>query len=480
MAPQTPDQPTAKGTNTHTRNQPTKTLFVFQFTGVLQDITPIPPKPNTHPKTRTQNHPVYKYYTLINTWERVELAEQEAERPRAMLYTQQAAGLAIQQRQDSNDRDFVWLEVNSYHVVNVYRESDTSQMIEYVTGLQIPLNFLIGRDFNTKHNTFEPRVGFFNQGTALAEWTHNSRADYIGKPGELIHRAGHIIDLTFSNIPFAETRVKHNLNYGSDHYILITTIPAKGLGAEGNAGYRVTKASFARPEQHRGTPSYSVLECNQGNRKVLVRHGQDGALVDTSVRGGTRELHQGAQALRTGSQTEKIEDAHSNQTSQAQLLAQGDRQRGRQRGSAPSLVVDDRSIEGTKEKTEILLEKILYQMTSVFLINDEDIVRRDKEKCNKRSKHSIRHRPCHCPAPQSLLAAHQAVPKEPLPEMLQANTLPNRIEASRGSDTTKDRKEEQIVDPLLEAHRAPILHRQKPGTPGCQKDLVGGYTPQGH
>ncbi|RAL60615.1 hypothetical protein DID88_009933 [Monilinia fructigena] len=149
-------------------------------------------------------------------------------------------------RRNGDDRDIVWLEVNGFHIVNVYREPSTRRIIDYITSIQVPPNFLIGGDFNAKHDMFEPGVGSSNQGASLAAWSLSSGADFIGEPGEPTHRAGHTIDLTFSNIPFAETTVRHDLDCGSDHFTLVTLLPGRGQGADGNAGYRVTEANLPR------------------------------------------------------------------------------------------------------------------------------------------------------------------------------------------------------------------------------------------
>ncbi|RAL61376.1 hypothetical protein DID88_009510 [Monilinia fructigena] len=203
-------------------------------------------EPSVYPGTKTQNHPAYECYAPVDSWEQTLLPEREAERPRAMSYTRKAANLITQQRRNGDDRDIVWLEVNGFHIVNVYREPSTRRIIDYITSIQVPPNFLIGGDFNAKHDMFEPGVGSSNQGASLAAWSLSSGADFIGEPGEPTHRAGHTIDLTFSNIPFAETTVRHDLDCGSDHFTLVTLLPGRGQGADGNAGYRVTEANLPR------------------------------------------------------------------------------------------------------------------------------------------------------------------------------------------------------------------------------------------
>ncbi|RAL64561.1 hypothetical protein DID88_001597 [Monilinia fructigena] len=93
---------------------------------------------------------------------------------------------------------------------------------------------------------FESGVGSSNQGAFLAAWSLSNRANFIGEPGKPTHCAGHTIDLTFSNIPFAETTVRYNLDCSSDYFTLITLLPERGQGADGNTGYRVTEANLLR------------------------------------------------------------------------------------------------------------------------------------------------------------------------------------------------------------------------------------------
>jgi hypothetical protein len=43
-----------------------------------------------------------------------------------------------------------------------------------------------------------------------------------------MHRAGHVLDLAFSNIPFVTTTVRDDLHSGSDHSTLVITIAVRG------------------------------------------------------------------------------------------------------------------------------------------------------------------------------------------------------------------------------------------------------------
>jgi hypothetical protein len=62
---------------------------------------------------------------------------------------------------------------------------------------------------------------------------------FISEPGEATHQAGHVLDLTFLNIPFATTEVIEDLHCGSDHFTLLTTIPTRGRQPLDQFHYRV-------------------------------------------------------------------------------------------------------------------------------------------------------------------------------------------------------------------------------------------------
>jgi hypothetical protein len=75
---------------------------------------------------------------------------------------------------------------------------------------------------------FEPGIQTAHQGAELARWAIESRMDFIGTPSAATHRAGHVLDLTFSNIPFAQTTIRTNMHSGSDHETQVTIIPSRG------------------------------------------------------------------------------------------------------------------------------------------------------------------------------------------------------------------------------------------------------------
>ena len=62
----------------------------------------------------------------------------------------------------------------------------------------------------------------------LARWATDNNIDFIGRLGQLTHRAGYVLDLTFLNIPFANTAVRDDLNCGLDYFSQVIIILARG------------------------------------------------------------------------------------------------------------------------------------------------------------------------------------------------------------------------------------------------------------
>jgi hypothetical protein len=54
---------------------------------------------------------------------------------------------------------------------------------------------------------FEPGVADTNREGELAAWSSVSSMDYIENLGEATHNAGYVLNLSFSNIPFATTSI---------------------------------------------------------------------------------------------------------------------------------------------------------------------------------------------------------------------------------------------------------------------------------
>jgi hypothetical protein len=101
-------------------------------------------------------------------------------------------------------------------------------MPNYLLTARPPPLSLIGGDFNCCHELFEPGTATANGGAELAQWAAQHDLTYIGEPGVPTHQAGHVLDLTFTNIPHATTEVRDALHSGSNHFTQVTDIPDRG------------------------------------------------------------------------------------------------------------------------------------------------------------------------------------------------------------------------------------------------------------
>jgi hypothetical protein len=113
----------------------------------------------------------------------------------------------------------LWINVNKQAILNVYKKPHTSEIIDYVAHLAPLSSCLIKRDFNVWHNMFKLGIADTNKKDKLMAWSSTSGIDYIRNPGEATHNAGHVLDLSFLNIPFAITSIQTDIYYASDHKV---------------------------------------------------------------------------------------------------------------------------------------------------------------------------------------------------------------------------------------------------------------------
>jgi hypothetical protein len=203
-------------------------------------------EPFTCANSRTSTHPGFRHIAPISSWN--DPKAPGTHRPRVMTYIRKGYHLKLQTRDSLNHPDMLWAVVNGVSILNCYRQPLTTDVLQYVTQLTPPSHCLVGGDFNAKHESFEPGVGAANGGTDLARWAAAASMYYIGVPGQPTHRAGHVIDLTFSNVPFAQSAVDASMHSGSDHETIVTSIPASVIGTPhlDQYHYRVPETSLPK------------------------------------------------------------------------------------------------------------------------------------------------------------------------------------------------------------------------------------------
>jgi hypothetical protein len=203
-------------------------------------------EPWTSTGTRTQNHPGYDCYAPVDTWETDDIVAWEARRPRVMTYIRKGAGIRTQQRRSVQSRDLLWVEANGFSILNVYRCLHTVEALDYTTHLAVEAETLVGGDFNVRHEMFEPGSRSLYGGDTLAQWSAISRMDYIGAPGAATHNAEHVLDFTFSNVPFATIQIREDLHSGSDYETQVTTLLGRGRVPLDQFHYRVPEEELSK------------------------------------------------------------------------------------------------------------------------------------------------------------------------------------------------------------------------------------------
>ncbi|RAL66699.1 hypothetical protein DID88_007483, partial [Monilinia fructigena] len=313
-----------------------------------------------------------------------------------MSYIRRGAAVQAQQRRGERNRDVVWLEVNGHHIVNIYREPNTMAMINYTVGIVPGPRTLIGGDFNAKHDTYEPGVLSATQGATLANWSQDTGMDFIGEVGVPTHRAGHVIDLTFSNIPFAETVVRRDMDCGSDHFTQVTTIPGRGTPPNKRVGYRVTedglytfasliesgaywlpKVMNIASDAELETATEQLTDLFQRAIRTAGRPATDRARSapwwDSESASAYSLYKRSGRTLedrkRMLSATRKAKREYwrrliDNASDDADLYKVVGWHKAAPSLKFPPLVVDGQQIEGTREKAQILLDKVLHRYDS--------------------------------------------------------------------------------------------------------------------
>ncbi|RAL60025.1 hypothetical protein DID88_000651 [Monilinia fructigena] len=203
-------------------------------------------EPRLYWNSTTQNHNAYDRYQPIDNWNLRGDLEENEQGPRVMTYIRKGAHLKVEQMGRLENRDLLWIRVNGYSILNVYRAPCTLDIINYITHLIPNERTIIGGDFNAKHELWEPGVIAVNQGAQLATWANEQDMEFIGTPGIPTHARGHVIDLTFSNIPFAYTEILEELHCGSDHATQVTSLANRGTTEWDQYHYRIKEADLPR------------------------------------------------------------------------------------------------------------------------------------------------------------------------------------------------------------------------------------------
>jgi hypothetical protein len=91
---------------------------------------------------------------------------------------------------------------------------------------------------------FELGVADTNKEDKLTAWSNTSSIDYIKNLGEITHNVGHVLDLSFLNIPFTTISIRTNIHCASDHKVQVIVISGKGKVLLKQTHYRILETEL--------------------------------------------------------------------------------------------------------------------------------------------------------------------------------------------------------------------------------------------
>lgn len=223
--------------NVGKRHVPHLTLLQICFEAGIDVINV--QEPACYYNSRTQTHPGFDLHAPVDQWGQGDLEALRADRPRVLTYTKKGANFEITQLRDSPSRDWLSLLVNGTAITNIYRSADSNSALDMVCNLSPNRPTIVGGDFNLIANEYEPSRLNARGGHRLSAWANSTNMEFTGEIGAPTHAGGGVLDLVFSNIPFASTHISAELTTGSDHETLVTSLCLKGQGKPEAVHYTV-------------------------------------------------------------------------------------------------------------------------------------------------------------------------------------------------------------------------------------------------
>ncbi|KAL5592477.1 hypothetical protein FOBRF1_013503 [Fusarium oxysporum] len=136
----------------------------------------------------------------------------------------------VQQLKPWQSRDLLAIEADGITIVNIYKpDGARPRALQLLYDFIPPPNCIIGGDFNSYYELWEPGVTTHNDGNGIANWAESNGLAFIGQIGVPTSRAEHVIDLTFSDIPFASARATDDLLVAKDHSAILITVPQQHI-----------------------------------------------------------------------------------------------------------------------------------------------------------------------------------------------------------------------------------------------------------
>ncbi|RAL59212.1 hypothetical protein DID88_006667 [Monilinia fructigena] len=436
-------------------------------------------EPWTSTNSRTQNHPGYDCYSPVDSWIYDTPKDRESARPRVMTYIRKGAGLRVQQRRPIHSRDLLWTDVNGIAILNAYRQPTTPEVLDYVTHLTPSPKCLVAVT-STLGTTCLSRV---------------RNMDFIGTPGEPTHNAGHVLDLTFSNIPFASTIVRKDMHTGSDHETLVTSLPNRGVQTLEQHHYRIPESQLGKfadlvhlgvsglpdarhlsdaegiehfvqlftsildsairtagkPDRGRGRAApWWTQECQDAHREHLAAR----KTHQTASTPETREFHKIVRKAKKAYWKDIINGVKDDKD----LYKVINWHKLGTNLKAPPLVVNGNTVEGTMEKAETLWSEVLDRFSA-----SDDLAQDPLEPWDGAGTLPWSDTISMEEVERNTIGVSSTSPGTDRVTMPKPLLLPPSLEAGGGSHASQGGEKRQDISPLLEAHSAHFMRLQGPG-----------------
>ncbi|KAF7133736.1 hypothetical protein CNMCM5793_005090 [Aspergillus hiratsukae] len=355
-------------------------------------------EPFTFPRTKTSNHPSYECFAPVDAWDSEEHRERES--PRVMT-------------------------VHDYKILNIYRQPTTPEVIDYGV-------------MNT------------HQGAELAEWASASGMNFIGERGVPTRRHGHVIDLTFSNVPFARTELAgllgNQLAALPDPWELNTTDQLDDYATQLATALNEAVKIAAKPDRGQGAaPPWWTPDCKTAHQDWL--HAKFDPRLDPEERKTAREEFQATVRNAKQGYWKRIIDDVKDDKDLYKIMAW---HKLTPKLKAPPLLVDGRPIRTPLEKAEALRASVPGHF------NEEDGLPEDPLENwagtghlpwttsvtlehHQRHQHLARDRPHHRSTTQGLLGTPPGPPARSLQPLPRPLPLPTPLAAGGGGHAAKSR-----------------------------------------
>lgn len=171
--------------------------------------------------SRTITFPGFACHSPVDRWDNARRAC-----PRVLTYVSLKLGVKVSPFAPFQSRDALFLQCNGrVTIANLYRQPADHTLFQQLSAWHPPEGTFIAGDFNAHHRLWQPGVAN-NAGSAdLVAWLEHADLHCTNPLGVRTHESGNVLDLVFTNIPMVETRLAPELECGSDHFPLVSTIP---------------------------------------------------------------------------------------------------------------------------------------------------------------------------------------------------------------------------------------------------------------